>query len=270
MKQYPITLSILTWRAPVTLQRTLASLQGILPLFSERLVICQESDPAELACARQMGFKPIPIRENIGIQNGLKRAASEAQNDRVLVLENDAEYVGGEAGIRILHEAMEQMMTTSVDHIRLGRLDATPSKRYSNYWGTQSRPHRTVIGYLQWHLANTRKYEMLSLPDMNPDDIPREFTRVSDSFWQTTSKYVGWTNRSFLTQKSFFLDCLLPFAEAHPTSRLINGCPDLEHPINCLQNRHWWRSQNFSIGIVKPGLFGHVRHDRNPDDEKRG
>lgn len=254
----------------MTLQRTLASLQSILPLFNERLVICQESDPAEMACARQMGFKPIPTRENVGIQNGLKLAVSEAQNDLVLVLENDAEYMGGEDGIRILREALCQMMTTSVDHIRLGRLDERPSQRYSKFWGLQSRPRRTVIGYLQWHLANIRKYEILSLPDINPDEMSCEFTRVSDSFWQTTSKYVGWTNRSFLTRKAFFLNQLLPFAEAHPTSRLINGQPDLEHPINCLQNRYWWRSQKFSIGIVRRGLFGHVRHDRNSDDEKKG
>ena len=254
----------------MTLQRTLASLQGILPLFSERLMICQESDPREMACARQMGFAPITTCENIGIQNGLKLAVSEAQNEWVLVLENDAEYMAGEDGLQILHEALSHMMTTSVDHIRLGRLDETPSKRYSMFWGTQSRPHRTVIGYLQWHLANIRKYEMLSLPDIDPNETPREFTKVSDSFWLTTSKYVSWTNRSFLTRKSFFLDRLLPFAEAHATSRLINGRPDLEHPINCRQNRYWWRSQNFSLGIVRPGLFGHVRHDRNPDDEKKG
>lgn len=50
------TLSILTWKAPDTLRRTLESLEPIRDLFHECIVICQESDPREIDMATQYGW----------------------------------------------------------------------------------------------------------------------------------------------------------------------------------------------------------------------
>lgn len=268
MKNFPITLSVLTWKAPLTLEKTLRSLEPILPLFSERLVICQESDLAEIKLADQFGFRAVATEKNSGIQNGLKLAVSAATNDLVLVLENDANYVGGSSNFSELCEVLDKMMSMPIDHIRLGQLENPPSKRFYKFWRNQMPPARRFIGYLRWNLANTRKYEALALPKIRTTASLSGFKKLSDSFWVTTSKYTTWTNRSFLTRKKFFLDQLVPFAEEHPTSRLINGYPDLEHPINCSKNRNWWRAQNFSIGISVPGIFGHSRYDRNEMDEK--
>lgn len=268
MENYPVTLSVLTWKSPVTLQQTLESLTPILPLFTERLVVCQESDPEEIELAMQMGFRVVPTETNIGIQNGLKKAVSAAKNEFVLVLENDANYTAGDPGVLALQEALAQITTTPIDHIRLGELNKTPSKKYSKFWTSKTPPFRRFFGFLRWNLANTHKHEALSMTFENEVKSFPGFTKVSDSFWLSTSKYVTWTNRSFLTRKSFFLGKLIPFAETHPTSRLINGYPDLEHPINCRRNRYWWCAQKFSIGISVPGLFGHSRYDRTPEDEK--
>jgi hypothetical protein len=265
---YPVTLSILTWKAPVTLQRTLASLTPILPLFAERLVICQEGDAAEIALAQQFGFRPVVTECNVGIQNGLKLAVSSAANEFALVLENDAEYLGGENGVAALNEALTRITTTDLDHVRLGLLDH-PNRHYVSFWGHALPPKRRFLGFLRRRLADLHLFQMLWFPESELLARVRGFVKVSDSLWLTDSSFVRWNNRSFLTRKSFFLGKLIPFAEARPTSRLVNGYPDLEHPINCRKNRNWWPRQRFRVGILRPGLFGHVRHDRPGNDQKR-
>ena len=147
-------------------------------------------------------------------------------------------------------------------------MDNYPLKRYVRYWGNKLPPKRRLAGFMRWKMANSLKKGALSLPHISAANSFSGFEKLSDSLWLTTPQYSRWTNRSFLTRKHFFLESLIPFAEQHPTSRRVNGTPDLEHPINCSNNRSWWRSQSFSIGISVPGLFGHYRHDRTPDDEK--
>ena len=266
----PITLSILTWRAPITLQRTLETLAPILPLFEQHLVVCQESDPEEMDIARRAKFDVIKTHENIGIQNGLKLAVEAASHELVLVLvlENDAEYLGGRQGAAVLEETFLQMQKYQIDHIQLGRLDRSVPRRYVRFWGTQFPPKRQITGYVRYKMANSLKRGALSLPQIAAAKSFPGYLKITNSLWQTTPQYVKWNNRSFLTRKNFFLGNLVPFAESHPTSRLINGHADLEHPINCYRNRYWWRSQSFSIGVSVPGLFGHQRHDRTLEDDK--
>jgi len=88
------SLAILTWRAPVTLARTLNALAPITHLFSERLVVCQESDPEEIRLAEQAGYTAIGTKENLGIQGGLKHAVESTEAKRVLLLENDCHFLG--------------------------------------------------------------------------------------------------------------------------------------------------------------------------------
>jgi hypothetical protein len=71
-----------------------------------------------------------------------------------------------------------------------------------------------------------------------------------------------------MVKRSLFLDVIIPFANSRSHSRAVNGLPDLEVPINSRGGREWWRSQRFSIGLVKNDLFGHSRYDRPVDDEK--
>ena len=70
--------------------------------------------------------------------------------------------------------------------------------------------------------------------------------------------------RAHRTLRRWFLDELIPFAEAHPTLRTVNKFPDLEKELNC----RWWRAKHFRVGVA-PGLFKHTRADRPPHDEKR-
>lgn len=263
------SLSVLTWKAPQTLGKTLESLEPLHELFSERIVICQESDPREMKLAARHGFHAVAVPHNVGIQEGLALAVEKAASDLVLVLENDCNYVGGEAGKVQLQTCLSLFKTHCFDVVKLGELPTIPRTKYMKYWGSQFPPKRTLLGMLRRNEANLYKAEVLAFAEFDPGAVP-EIDRLADGLFVTSSKYAVWTNRAFLVSKAFFLGRLLQFARSNPTSRLVNGFPDLEHAINSPQNRNWWRKQNFRIGLVKPGLFGHLRYDRPVLDQKRG
>ena len=264
-----VSLSILTWKAPDTLCRTLQSLEPLRELFHERIVICQESDPREISLAIQYGYRPISIPHNVGIQERLTLAVEKSFSELVLVLENDCNYIGGESGKAQLEECLSLFKEHRIDVIKLGELPAYPRKKYLKYWGDKFPPKISFLGMLRRGEANVYKGEVLALPKFDPNRMP-ELEKLSDHLFVTSSKYTVWTNNAFMVRKNFFLDRLLPFARSNPTSRLVNGLPDLEHAINSPRNRNWWRKSDFRIGLVKPGLFGHRRYDRPPQDEKLG
>lgn len=269
MRPQQASLSILTWKAPDTLSRTLQSLEPLRELFRERIVICQESDPREMDLAMQYGYRPIAVPYNAGIQEGLALAVEKSTSELVLVLENDCNYIGGEPGKTQLETCLSLFKAHHIDVIKLGELPAHPRKKYMKYWGSKFPPKRTPLGMLRWNEANLYKGEVLAYAEFEPSAVP-EIERLTDHLFLTSSRHAVWTNRAFLVSKDFFLGRLLQFARSHPTSRLVNGLPDLEHAINSPKNRNWWRNANFRIGLVKPGLFGHRRYDRPALDEKRG
>lgn len=261
------TLSILTWKAPDTLARTLQSLEPLHGLFHERIVICQESDQREIDLAERYGYRPVAIPRNVGIQEGLALAVENSATELVLVLENDCNYIGGESGKARLETCLALFEAHHMDVARLGELPPTPRRKYVRCWGSRLPPRRTLVGMLRWKEADSCKAEAISFAGFNSKDVP-EIVEVADHLYLTSSSHIGWKNRAFLVRKDFFLGRLLPFARSNPTSRLVNGLPDLEHAINSPKNRNWWRDSHFRIGIVKPGLFAHKRYDRPDLDEK--
>lgn len=261
------SLSILTWKAPDTLCKTLQSLEPLRGLFHERIVICQESDQREIDLAERYGYRPIAIPHNVGIQEGLALAVEKPTTELVLVLENDCNYIAGESGKTQLETCLELFKAHKMDVVRLGELPSIPRKRYVKYWGNIFPPRRTFLGMLRWKEANSCKGEAITLAGFEPNAVS-EIRKLADHLFLTSSRHIGWTNRAFLIRRDFFLGQLLPFARSNPTTRLVNGLPDLEHAINSPKNRNWWRSGHFRIGIVKLGLFGHKRYDRPALDEK--
>jgi hypothetical protein len=219
--------------------------------------------------ATQYGYRPIAIPYNAGIQEGLALAVEKSTTQLVLVLENDCNYIGGESGKAQLETCLSLLKEHRIDVIKLGELPAHPRKKCMKYWGNTFPPKRTLLGMLRWNEANLYKGEIIAFAEFEKSAVPK-IEKLADHVFLTSSRHAVWTNRAFLVSKDFFLGRLLPFARSNPTSRLVNGLPDLEHAINSPTNRKWWRSSSFRIGLVKPGLFGHRRYDRPPMDEKRG
>ena len=261
------TIALLTWKSPTTLERTLKSLGVIASDFGDRLVICQEGSNDELSLARDFGYRAIPTAQNLGILGGLKKAVSESKYNAVLLLENDANFIGSEDDKGVLSDIARHLIDDTIQYCCLMERLNGPTSRYSKYWSHQWPPKKTLLSYLRPRIARSLKAESLHFC---PDNVTScDFaTLLTDKLWKTDSRYFRWSNRAKFLQKSFFLDQLVSFAEANPTDRTVNGLMDLEHQINAPQQRDWYIKQKFSLAIHTEGLFGHERYDRPDGDEK--
>jgi hypothetical protein len=264
----PVTISVLTWKAPKTLSRTLASLAPLYSFFAGHYVVCAEGDQEEIAIAQSFGFTPIPTKHNLGIQEGLALCAEVSQTELVLVMECDCKLEYSQNLPALLSECCRLITEENFKAIQLQRRPDTPSQSYRKYWKNGFPIKPTIWGRIRRAAAMAKLNECIALPNFPQNGIPFIAPRGNGIF-STTSNTVNWCNRSFLTTKTFFLGELVKFAREHPTSRKVNGLPDLEHPINCRQNRAWWRGEKFRLGLVYPGLFSHHRLERPPEDEKK-
>lgn len=269
------SLAILTWRAPVTLARTLKALEPITHLFGERLVVCQESDPEEIRLAEQAGYTAIGTEENLGIQGGLKHAVKSAKAKRVLLLENDCHFLGDADDFeRLLDKADQLMDVRPIRFVKMFPHTDKSTRRFLKYWRLENgRLKRRLRG----HLRRTKSDLLLcaAIRVTPAKALPSHAIKpLGDSLFLTDSRYCPWSNRTNYLDRDFFLSQIVAFAEKNPTKRTFNGKPDLEHCITSSRRRAWWgqgwwRQQRFPILDVHPDFFGHFRLDRPENDEKR-
>lgn len=264
-----VSLAILTWKAPKTLQHTLQNLEPILDLFDERIVVCQESDPDEVELAREYGFEVVALETNVGIQNGMKAAFEACANELVLFLENDLVLKADRDEVEgILAVIGKDLLEGRAEFAKLRYLPESRKKSFRRYWRlSDGRPKRRLLGYVRYGVASSMAADTLHF-DLSPGLVTPYLVDRGGGIYATSSRYSKWENRAVFVRRSFFLNVLIPFAESHPTSRAVNGHPDLEHRINSKKNKSWWRGRNFRLLIAHPGLFGHRRLDRWAGDDK--
>ena len=87
----PITLAILTWNAPETLENTLWSYQksGILDNVEQKLIFIQANGEKERAIDSAYGFTILSSEQNIGIQAAYQQLLAQATAEHFLFCEND-------------------------------------------------------------------------------------------------------------------------------------------------------------------------------------
>ena len=266
-----ITLSVLTWKSPETLRFCLESIKPIFDLFDERLIVCQEADACEIAIAEEFGFQIFAPEENLGIQGGMKMCFEKARNELVFFCENDLHLnLPIDQASQIFAYAARAMCEQQIRCTYLRYLPQSADRRvagFDKYW-------RISDGRLlrRWQAFLRPKAARFALGKgsyfIHQSGIETEyFKRPNEHFLLTDSRCHPHENRALLSTRSHLVE-LIEFAEDHPTKRTINGSPDLEHPINCSQNRDWFIKREFPILIACPGVFGHRRYDRDPTDEK--
>ncbi len=266
-----ITLSVLTWKSPQTLRYCLESIEPLFDLFDERLIVCQEADAREIAIAEEFGFQVFAPEANLGIQGGMKMCFEKARNELVLFCENDLQLdVPVEQASKILAYAAHAMVEQQITCTYLRYLPQFADRRvlgFDKYW-------KIFDGRLlrRWRAFLRPKAAQFTLGKgsyfIHQSGMETEyFKRPNEHFLLTDSSCHPHENRALLSTRSHLAE-LIEFAEAHPTKRAINGSPDLEHPINCSQNRNWFITRKFPVLIACPGVFGHRRYDRDAADEK--
>jgi glycosyltransferase involved in cell wall biosynthesis len=269
MSMMKISLAMLTWRSPKTLQHSLASLAPILNFFDEKIMVCQDSDPQEIDLAKRYGFRPVALPQNVGIQNGMKTAFESCANEQVLFLENDLVLrVDDQTARKTLLDISKRITNGDAQFAKLRFLPESRKKKFRRYWKVvNGKPSRRLLGYIKYTTANSMAADTLHF-DFSPGLDTKYLKDLGQGIYLSSSPYSKWENFAVFTTKTFFLGTLIPFAETHPTSRNVNGFPDLEHRINSRNNRSWWRKERFKLLIATPGLFSHRRLDRWAEDDK--
>ena len=86
-----LSIGILTWRTPVTLEETLISYRdsGLLDMVGEVIIFINECHQNDIRIAKEFGLKILSSDTNIGIGPALSRIVSESRNPYFMFLEND-------------------------------------------------------------------------------------------------------------------------------------------------------------------------------------
>lgn len=274
-----VGLGILSWKARQTLRASLESHRaaGLFELFDDALIFFQEIEDEDRALAAEFGLRAEGTDTNLGIMGGMKRIAELLQTDYVLHLENDFPTIADNTTVRQqLAAALENMESGAVKYTLM---DESKRQEATQYQGS------LYERYLRFHPSPTakkgdtlwKKVQRIMLPFKadratwaavyigEADRFPHLMQPIQHEHWALSVRALAWSNQAPLYPRQWFLQEIIPYAEAHPSSRLVNGKPDLERELN----RRWWRTQAWRAGISNKGLFAHRRLDRPHNDEKR-
>lgn len=272
-----VGLGLLSWKSHVTLRTTLTALKkaGLLSCFEDCAIVFQECSRDDLDLAEEFGIRPVALAENTGIQFGMKHVAEALDTEFVLHVENDCLLTQtGEEAIRQFEVARSSLKAgdahvyrfiCGTDHRRTG----DGPRKYARFHGGSSASGLPLDPLLRMGRRVLRPGKSRRMCgnavyfDEHPEErFPQYIERLGTDHFVVDSAAINWINRSIMYPRSWFLDAIIPYAEANPCSRLTNGTSNLEREMNC----DWWRDQHFKVGIL-PGVFAHNRLDRPPEDE---
>ena len=280
-EQVPVSVGILSYKAPKTIGATLQVYQqkNFLKLFSEVKLFFQCVSEDDIKISQKYNLEYMGRPDNIGIQSGMRWVVENLKSDYILYLENDCPLVvDTETAKREIQRAVSCLASGQIDVMRL-RSRFTPGEQFADVYKyttvytpreidsrfketseVRIAPRTPLLRFLKQLFYPSYAFRMMGrgiyierCPEVR---FPRVIKKVDDGMYVVDSAVINWTNQSILTTKKFFLE-MLDYADAHPCRRTVNNMQDMEKPLNC----RWWRKQHFKIG-VSDGLFTHQRLDR--------
>lgn len=267
-----VGMGILSWKAPKTLSKTLETYADgdLFSLFGTQRILFQEMSEQDREVADAFGLAAEGTAANTGIFGGVKALLKAIECDYVLLLENDCPLIEsyGESA-RQLSAALFDADEFGVPVFRFRSLrhpgqDFATLGKFRRYFDDKVRPESAPGAWLPRMRRMSRPGKARRLQGIaayataEPERVfPAVFRRTDRGNLLTASPYLNWTNQSILVRRDWMLDTILPYVEANPSSRRVNGFSDIEKELN----RPWWRNQKISVGLA-PGLFTHERVDR--------
>ena len=253
-KRMDITLGILCWKSPKTIENTLESYKknGLLSLV-EPLIYFQELTPENKQLAKRYGIKSVlggPT--NTGIMGGMIEMIQAAKTKYFIFAECDFELVNSRQITKtVLTDAIKLIEKNDVQVVRL-----RDKKRPGEPLG--SRDFAPVPDHelptFKFDMSFPYKIEVVMFPgDIQPDKaFPGLFERIDCKmpWYKTTSDHAPWSNNIFLAKTAFLNERLVPLLEQH---RGVPSTAIEQILINEL------RGYNVAAGH---GLFMHNRLDR--------
>ena len=274
-------LGILSWRAHETLTRTLESylVDGFLDLFEDKIIYFSDISDEDREIADRFGFRAVGA-ENQGIAVGTENLAKSIESENILIVQNDNPLVEGrEFAEGHLGEALALLESGEADLVRMrhrwqvgeGFSDVAKylkyhplNERHPSFCALECLPKggtlegsvaKKLLRMLRPARAHAVKGRSLFI-EREPERIHPDVIERKGEFLIVDSAVINFSDQCFMCSKDFFLNKLMAYVNANPSSRTLNG---FQVPEICL-NSPWWRKQHFKIAQGK-GLFTHGRHD---------
>ena len=276
-----VGLGILSWKSNRTLRASLETHRaaGLLDLFDDALIFFQEIGDEDRALAAEFGLRAEGAEENLGIMGGMKRIAELLRTDYVLHLENDMLTTADSATLRRqLAAAVTNMESGAVKYTWLawrlqGETDKNKFKKYVRFHpspalGVEDSLLKKIRRTLRPVRAERAIRDAVLLGE--GERFPHLVRQIEHGYYAVDTRATRWSNLVPFYPPKWFLQELIPWAEAHPSSRPVNGKSDLEADINrkWWQSLRWWRTREWRVGISRQELFVHNRLERPVHDEK--
>jgi len=281
MKPHRIGLGMLSWKAHETLKATLDSYRqsGLCDLFEDKVIYFNDISEEDRAIAQDYGFRAVG-GENQGIAVGTENLARAIESEHILIVQNDnplvesADFAEGHLG-----EALALLQGGKADLVRMRHrwqvgegfsdiakyLKIHPlAERHPDFSALEALPAEGPLEdcfakKLQRLLRPRRAHQMKGrgiFIEAAPETLFADVIRREGGFLIVDSAAINFSDQCFMTSKRFFLDELMAYVNANPSSRTLNG---FQVPEICL-NSAWWRSQHFKIAQGR-GVFTHGRLD---------
>lgn len=277
-----LTIGLLSWKAHVTLERTLASYEAarLASTAARSFVFFNAETESDRELAGRFGWEAKGAPENLRIWGGMDAIAAEAETEYVMFLQNDCPaIVPADEAARWIDGAMDLLRRGEADmaHLRhrIHRGQTSGHRRFFSFFPLR-RPDPRVVELEAEHLpegygedtlcrrlhralrpfAARRQMNSFVYLGASPElDVPRWVRREGD-FFIVDSAILNFTEQPFVVSKRLYLE-LSDWARRHSSCRKINGAPVMEHALNC----RWWRSRHFRIAVCDGGVFTHNRFD---------
>lgn len=259
-----IGFGILSWRGYDSLEASLKSYDnaGLFGMFDENLIFLPQMEEPGIALARQYGVPLAGTPDNLGILGGFKAMAEALKADTLVLAENDYPLVKPPEKAR-RHLAAARRHIESGD-VHVWQLRPGPGvypgfEWVTTYWPSDAASPserraaaiRRLLRPMKARSLIGRTAYTLERPERR---FPNDFRRTEEGELLVRSRALPWANNVFMIRRDFFLNVIIPAAEARVRGRLINGFPTIETELN----RGWWRRQGFWTGLGS-GLFAHRR-----------
>ena len=260
MQKLLFSIGILSWQGYDSLENSLYSYKknGLSNMTKHKYVCLPEYNEEGIKIAEKYNYKPILIKENLGILGGFKKLAKEMPKGPILLLENDLELVEKKQEIYSqLQKSINLLNEHGLIQVRL-RSRTSPGepfvglKKYKNYWSDNliSKTKRLFRPFKARRLIGTSTYYHKEPDKIHPDIVKK----ICEGFYIVPSSVLTWANLAILVDRDVYLRTIIKKAEQTKSKKKINGFKNIEIELN----NSWWRNNEFKI-LVAPGLFKHNR-----------
>ncbi len=261
-----IGFGVLSWRDRETLRHSLQSYarENFAALFDRALIYFQEIEPEDRAIAAEFGFDVAGDETNRGILGGFKAMAEALDTDYVLLVENDALLVeSADIAVRQIKQALSNMRSGAAQVFRM-RHRLYPGQQFAigkrqRFWPPEGASQgQQAIASLRRLLRPVAARRAAGWTVYYRDDAAVRFPdlvrRTPDGEYLVSAATLEWSNNTFLINRRFFLDRIIPECERRYSGRGVGGMPTIEVEANA----PWWRKSGVRVGVGK-GLFEHYR-----------